>query len=288
VTPTPAIARPFLLCLAAQGGDVAPDAQAPPPAPPPTVDAGSAAATGASPAPFDPHGFSLDFRPQVWLPSVNGTVGVHGTNVNVDASFTDILQSSDSLVGLSGRLTLTYDRFEAYTDTTWLHLGFDNATTPSGAHFNTTMALMISDVCFAYNLLEPSVADGWRVGPKLAPYAGARIFWANTEVQAPNGPGSDSASAVWADPIVGGMWDTPFSDAWRFSIAGDIGGFSANSQLTWQATAMLGLDFPCFGNPSTFSVGIRAIADNYSTGGAKDLTVDAIFWGPILAWAIRF
>ena len=283
---TPAIALPLLLCVAARAGDADRNAQAVVPQAP--ADAAPAPAAATNPAPFDPHGFSLDFRPQVWVPSVNGTVGVHGTNVNVDASFADILQNSDSVIALSGRLTLSYDRLEAYADLTWLHLGFDNATTPSGGTFNTTLGLMISDVCFAYNLLEPSLEEGQRVGPKLSPYVGARIFWANIEVQPPGGSAGDSASAVWADPIVGGMWETPFGDAWRCSIAADVGGFTVNSPLTWQATAMVGLDFPCFGNPSTLSVGIRAISDDYATGGAKDLTVNAVFWGPILAWAIRF
>jgi hypothetical protein len=77
------------ICHAARGGDVAADAT-----------------DSAEPAPFDPKGFSLDFRPQIWLPAVNGTVGVGNKTATVDASFLDIVQNTDSVIGLSGRLTV--------------------------------------------------------------------------------------------------------------------------------------------------------------------------------------
>jgi hypothetical protein len=192
------------------------------------------------------------------------------------------------VIGLSGRVTAAYDRFEAFTDITWIRLGFDKVTTPSGARFSTTMSLMISDACIAYNLIEPTVDSRGRRGPTLAPYTGARIFWANTQVSATDFPFSDSASSVWADPIFGGMWETPFGDAGRFSLAGDAGGFTLSSQLTWQVTALFGFDFRCFEHPCTLSIGMRAIADDYAADSTNRVTTDLILWGPILAWDIRF
>jgi hypothetical protein len=253
--------------------------------------AANAQITDSTPPEFpliDPHGFSLDFRPQIWMPSVSGSVGVGDRTANVEESFIDILQNTDSVIGLSGRVTVAYDRFEAFTDITWIRLGFDKVTTPSGARFSTTMSLMISDACIAYNLLEPSVDSRGRRGPTLAPYTGARIFWANTQVDATDYPVSDSASSVWADPIFGGMWETPFGDAGRFSLAGDAGGFTLSSQLTWQVTALFGFDFRCFEHPCTLSIGMRAIADDYDADSTNRVTTDLILWGPILAWDIRF
>lgn len=260
-------------------------------APPNSLEAASAPVTDPRPPEFpliDPHGFSLDFRPQIWMPSVSGSVGVGDRTANVEESFIDILQNTDSVIGLSGRVTLAYDRFEAFTDITWIRLGFDKVTTPSGARFSTTMSLMISDACIAYNLLEPSVDSRGRRGPTLAPYTGARIFWANTQVDATDYPVSDSASSVWADPIFGGMWETPFGETGRFSLAGDAGGFTLSSQLTWQVTALFGFDFRCFEHPCTLSIGMRAIADDYSADSTNRVTTDLILWGPILAWDIRF
>jgi hypothetical protein len=222
------------------------------------------------------------------MPSVSGSVGVGDRTANVEESFIDILENTDSVIGLSGRVTLAYDRFEAFTDITWIRLGFDKITTPSGARFSTTMSLMISDACIAYNLLEPSVDSHGRRGPTLAPYTGARIFWANTQVDATDYPFSDSASSVWADPIFGGMWETPFSETGRFSLAGDAGGFTLSSQLTWQVTALFGFDFRCFEHPCTLSIGMRAIADDYAADSTNRVTTDLILWGPILAWDIRF
>lgn len=300
----------FLICCTALGNDLFAETQIPAPtftasqvvepqgAAPSTEGAlanspaaATAPVTDSTPPEFpliDPHGFSLDFRPQIWMPSVSGSVGVGDRTANVEESFIDILDNTDSVIGLSGRVTVAYDRFEAFTDITWIRLGFDKVTTPSGARFSTTMTLMISDACIAYNLLEPSVDSRGRRGPTLAPYTGARIFWANTQVDATELPFSDSASSVWADPIFGGMWETPFGDAGRFSLAGDAGGFTLSSQLTWQVTALFGFDFRCFEHPCTLSIGMRAIADDYAADSTNRVTTDLILWGPILAWDIRF
>ncbi len=300
----------FLICCTAIGNDLFAETQIPAPtftasqvvepqgAAPSTEGAlanspaaANAPVTDSNPPEFpliDPHGFSLDFRPQIWMPSVSGSVGVGDRTANVEESFIDILENTDSVIGLSGRVTVAYDRFEAFTDITWIRLGFDKVTTPSGARFSTTMTLMISDACIAYNLLEPSVDSRGRRGPTLAPYTGARIFWANTQVDATELPFSDSASSVWADPIFGGMWETPFGDAGRFSLAGDAGGFTLSSQLTWQVTALFGFDFRCFEHPCTLSIGMRAIADDYAADSTNRVTTDLILWGPILAWDIRF
>jgi hypothetical protein len=300
----------FLICCTALGNGLFADTLVPVPtftpsqvvepqgaAPPPegalvkSPVAATAPVTDSNPPEFpliDPHGFSLDFRPQIWMPSVSGSVGVGDRTANVEESFIDILENTDSVIGLSGRVTLAYDRFEAFTDITWIRLGFDKITTPSGARFSTTMSLMISDACIAYNLLEPSVDSRGRRGPTLAPYTGARIFWANTQVDATELPFSDSASSVWADPIFGGMWETPFSENGRFSLAGDAGGFTLSSQLTWQVTALFGFDFRCFEHTCTLSIGMRAIADDYSADSTNRVTTDLILWGPILAWDIRF
>jgi hypothetical protein len=300
----------FLICCTVIGNDLFADTQIPAPtfaasqvvdpqhAAPPAESAlahapaaANAQVTDSTPPEFpiiDPHGFSLDFRPQIWMPSVSGSVGVGDRTANVEESFIDILDNTDSVIGLSGRVTVAYDRFEAFTDITWIRLGFDKVTTPSGARFSTTMSLMISDACIAYNLIKPTVDSRGRRGPTLAPYTGARIFWANTKVSATDFPFSDSASSVWADPIFGGMWETPFGDAGRFSLAGDAGGFTLSSQLTWQVTALFGFDFRCFEHPCTLSIGMRAIADDYAADSTNRVTTDLILWGPILAWDIRF
>ena len=234
---------------------------------------------------FDPKGFSLDFRPQIWMPSVDGTVGAGSRTATVNANFYDIVENTDTVIGLSGRLTVVHDRFEAYTDITWVQLGFDKLTSQSGEQFRTTLSLMIADACISYNLLAPTRDGRGEPGPKLAPYVGARIFWASTVVEGTGMSFSDSASSVWADPIFGWMWDTPVAETWRTSVSADVGGFTLNSGLTWQATAMVGLDFLFYGNPSTLSVGMRAISDDYS---ANNLTMDAVLWGPIVAWCLRF
>ncbi|MFN9971431.1 MAG: hypothetical protein ACK58T_16225, partial [Phycisphaerae bacterium] len=45
------------------------------------------------------------------MTSINGTMGVRGVTTDVDASFLDILDKSDSIIGLMGALDVEVDRF---------------------------------------------------------------------------------------------------------------------------------------------------------------------------------
>ncbi len=43
-----------------------------------------------------------------------------------------------------------------------------------------------------------------------------------------------TVSEDWADPVIGARWTTPLAEKWTLLLRGDIGGFGAGSDLSWQ------------------------------------------------------
>src|SRR5262249_14843216 len=80
----------------------------PPPEPPPVVAPQS--------------GWQFRFAPYAWATSLNGNATVHGIKSNVNLSFIDILQKSDSLVALMGYAEARCDRFSIFGDANWARL----------------------------------------------------------------------------------------------------------------------------------------------------------------------
>ena len=65
------------------------------------------------------------FTPYGWLTSLDGTQTVRGRSVKVDASFIDIVEKSDTLVGLMGDFEARNGRFALYGDLVWSSIGFE-------------------------------------------------------------------------------------------------------------------------------------------------------------------
>jgi hypothetical protein len=62
-----------------------------------------------------------------WLMSVSGNVTAHGQTVDLDASFIQLVQKSDSLVGFMGYFEADKGPAGLYADFVWARLGFTNS-----------------------------------------------------------------------------------------------------------------------------------------------------------------
>ncbi len=90
----------------------------------------------------------------------------------------------------------------------------------------------------------------------------------------------------WVDPIVGGRWIAPLSEKWTLLIRGDIGGFGAGSDLSWQAKALLNWQ-PW--KHTAINAGIRALGVDYETGSGLDrFAYDATTWGPVFGVSLKW
>jgi hypothetical protein len=64
-------------------------------------------------------------------------------------------------------------------------------------------------------------------------------------------------------------------------LRGDVGGFGADSEFSWQAYAGYNRDFEFNGMKFTTMLGYRALSINYHTGNVEQRKgVGAIFHGP--------
>ncbi|MEE1656196.1 hypothetical protein VB618_08305 [Microvirga sp. CF3062] len=60
-----------------------------------------------------------------WLTSLDGTQTVRGRSVEVDASFIDIVEKSDTLVALMGNVEARNGLFALYGDLVWSKVGVE-------------------------------------------------------------------------------------------------------------------------------------------------------------------
>ena len=90
----------------------------------------------------------------------------------------------------------------------------------------------------------------------------------------------------WVDPIIGLRYSYQISDMWSLRLYGDIGGFGAASDFTWQGLGLI--DFQPWKNVA-FVAGYRGIGTDYETGsGINKFTYDTTVHGPIIGLDIRW
>jgi hypothetical protein len=68
-------------------------------------------------------------------------------------------------------------------------------------------------------------------------------------------------------------------------MRGDLGGFGAGSDFTWNAVGMLGYDFHIRSVASTVVLGARALYQDFEDGAFR---WDVTQYGPVLGLAFHF
>lgn len=228
----------------------------------------------------------------IWLQGIEGTVGARGQKADINASFADIVDASDSIFAFSGRLEVGYGKFGIYLDGFYADLGADDLSGPLGlASIDLTFQQSILDFGAMYRLGEWEPTGDAALSNRnttLDLYAGGRYSGLELELDPRNLP-SRSAREEWVDPVVGLKLTLPFSEKWYAKINGDVGGFGVASDFTWSATGVVGYDFHLFSVPATVMVGYRAIGWDYSDGsGNREFTWDVIVHGPMIGLGFRF
>lgn len=234
----------------------------------------------------------FDFNTWMWMIGADGSVGVGGRKADVDASFGDILDASDSLFSFSGHFEVGHGRWAGYLDAWYGNLGADGLSGPSGmADIDVTFEQLIVDFGVMYRVYQwqpEGIGHGHRLGGIVDLYGGARYNMVSLEVD-PAMLASRSQDEHWVDPIIGARLIHPLSENLHARVNGDIGGFGVGSDFTWSATAVLGYDFTIFSIPATIYGGYRAIGWEYSDGsGADEFEWDVTLHGPILGLSLRF
>ena len=98
-----------------------------------------------------------------------------------------------------------------------------------------------------------------------------------------------SGTLEWVDPVVGGRLRHEIAPGKELSLEGDVGGFGAGSQFSWQVVAAYGYDTMCLGMPLHAVIGYRALSVHFSETGVHGKSgLDFVEHGPILGATFRW
>jgi opacity protein-like surface antigen len=234
-------------------------------------------ASAQTPPPTKISPWSFEVTPYLWAAGLNGDLSARGRSVTVDPSFGDLLKDLD--FGAMLLAELRYERWGLLLDGFYIKMSKDGDT--SGPLFSGV------DVTSQTGMIGPSLSYRALLTPHftLDVLAGARIWFVDTELDFKPGlvPGvTVDQSKSWADPIIGLRFGWQFADKWYLSALGDVGGFGAGSDLTWQAFAGVGYRF----NPRwSVTAGYRALAVDFEKSGFE---LDVIMHGPVVGVGFRF
>ena len=99
-----------------------------------------------------------------------------------------------------------------------------------------------------------------------------------------------SGTLEWVDPFVGLRVRHELAPGREIQFLGDIGGFGAGSDLTWQLFAGYSFDFSIWQSTLLHGlVGYRALAVDYTQdSGANKNNLDLILHGPVVGLSVRW
>ena len=98
-----------------------------------------------------------------------------------------------------------------------------------------------------------------------------------------------SGDLEWVDPFVGGRIRHQIAADKELMLEGDVGGFGAGSDFSWQVVGTYGFDVHCFGTPFHTVIGYRALAVDFSENGRFGKNgVDDVQHGPVMGVKFRW
>jgi hypothetical protein len=231
----------------------------------------------------DPTAWHITFTPYLWAAGLYGDVTVHGVDAHLDASFVDILDHTDTLVGLQGHLEAARGPLGVYGDFFYVKTKVEDAGIPG---LDVTTKMWFAEFGAQYRVFDTRIE---RVpGLTLDVYAGGRYANLELDVDRPAGP-SLNQQVDWIDPLVGARVGVHFSEHVFLLVSGDIGGFGVGSDLAWSLMGLLGYKWEGAGLEWAVLAGYKALSEDYTTGsGLNRFRWDVTMHGPILGFSIRF
>ena len=249
-----------------------------------------------------------------WLMSVSGNLTAHGQTVGVDASFIQLFQKSDSLIGFDGYFEANKGPVGFYADLVWAKLGFANST---AAYRNPIAGLTLSataNTALTYSLTIVEAGGFYEVAhwpgspgsfTALDALLGFR-YWnssidANLDVvgsvdlsrlgleRSRSFAIAHSGSLDWVDPLVGLRLRHQFTPSQEAFVRGDVGGFDLQNRFEWQAVAVYSYAWQFADYQLAAAIGYRALAVNATSGiGIDTNSANIVLHGPIIGLSVRF
>jgi hypothetical protein len=225
-----------------------------------------------------------------WFAGLSGDFGVRGVVTEQDVKFTDILKRLDMIA--VGSLYARYHRWEFFADGQYMKIS-DTATLP-GLLFDTARVSLKSafaETFVGYRLIN--CQNGI-----LSVFAGSRYNYMSADLQIakdsdPRFPRlrerlgiplnlKVSGSTDWVDPVIGLAGKVHVWKPVSIYAKGDIGGFGAASDFTWQVQG--GLEFQ-LARWLWSDVGWHYMKYDYTSGGFTNKTE---LNGPYIETGVKF
>ena len=209
--------------------------------------------------PVDENPWAFELSPYFWFANLKGTVGVGGTNSDIDVGIDDIFDNLDFAFATSGGVR--YKRVGLFADFMYLKIT-PSFETPGPAFGRTDLSLeqTLLDLKGTYRVVESD--RGW-----LDLLVGARYMKMDLGLTLQPGLAalqSASGSESWWNAVAGVRARYDLSDRFFLTGLADVGGGS--SDLTWQALGGVGYQIT---DRTHFTAGYRYMVDDYTKGGFK-------------------
>lgn len=210
-----------------------------------------------------------------WAISIDGDTGIRGQTARTEIDFSDIWDNLEGVFTL--RLIAEYrQKFGLLLDYNYLDLGKE--TQEGAVDLDVGFKSQILNLAGTYRI--------WDGRHTLDGVAGIRYTSLELDVNLRTLGARLNGDQDWVDPIVGARYSYQMTDRWTLRLYGDIGGFGAGSDFTWQGLGLI--DFQPWKNVAIVA-GYRGIGTDYESGsGADKFTYDAVVHGPLIGLDIRF
>jgi len=217
----------------------------------------------------------ISLSPYLWFAGTHGTLGAFNRDVGYRASAIDLL--SHFRFGLMAATEARHDRVLFPLDMMWIRLRDDRALpfpglSATSANLKASMFILTPKTGFRVINAEKFKADFltglryWHFGENLQ--FNPSLLGLNF-----------SKSQNWVDPLVGGRLEAAVSQKAVVTVAGDVGGWGAASQLEYQLVGLLGYKL----KPSmTLQAGYRYLYADYQKNGPANASNKFALSGIIL------
>ena len=223
-----------------------------------------------------------EFRitPYAWLTAIDGSTGPTGFVSDIDAGFDDIFDVLEMAAAI--QVEARIGRWGFMGDAFYAELG-NSGTLPGPLQTNVDLDFeqFLGEATVFYRVSESSESF-------VDLYAGVRYNSINLDLTATSTGtllpinASRSGDESWTDPIVGIRTQWEINDRWFLAAKGDIGGFGAASDFTWNLQGSVGYKFnECV----SLEAGYRYFDTDYSDGG---FTYDIAQSGALIGLNFKF